>query len=105
MLFVVIVAAFLALVFGSLVDWWRGPRADHGAAAPTRTPRASTFGNPSAVLTVVALLAVPVVATASGRRKRGVARRRRHLLEPWRVRGGFRARARAGSHWRHGGRR
>lgn len=69
--FATIVVAFLALVVSDWIQWWTA--LGRLSVPPLRPDYESlTFGNPSAVLTVVALLAVPVVATVDWTTRRGV---------------------------------
>jgi O-antigen ligase len=66
--FAVISVAFLALVVAHWVDWWR--LIGHLAVPPLRPNfEGLTYFNPSAVLTMVALFAVPAAVLAGGHSK------------------------------------
>lgn len=69
-LFVAIVVAYLALSASQLATWFGTLGA---ATVPPLRPgfESLTFGNPSTVLTMVALLAIPLVATPSWTTRRG----------------------------------
>jgi O-antigen ligase len=70
MFFIVVAAAFLVLVLAHWVDWWRV--LGHLEIPPLRPNfEGLTYLNPSAVLTMVALLSVPVLALVDPSSRRG----------------------------------
>jgi tetratricopeptide (TPR) repeat protein len=71
MLFALAAGAFLIRVFMHWLTWWSV--LGHVTLPPLRPEFESlTYGNPSAVVTLVALLAVPVAARFSGPTRRGI---------------------------------
>jgi O-antigen ligase/tetratricopeptide (TPR) repeat protein len=72
MLFLVSAVAYLGQVVGGWLDWWRLSGA---LSIPPLRPGFSglTYNNPSAALTMIALLGVPAVATFGGSRRRQIA--------------------------------
>jgi O-antigen ligase/tetratricopeptide (TPR) repeat protein len=72
LLFGITAGAFLVRIAGTWVEWWA--LIGHMTMPPLRPSfEGLTFGNPSAVLTMVCLLAVPTAATFAGPTRRGVA--------------------------------
>ncbi|HYK94607.1 MAG TPA: O-antigen ligase family protein [Candidatus Dormibacteraeota bacterium] len=72
MWFVVVSVVFVASVVGRWIDWWA--LLGHFAIPPLRPNfEGLSYGNPSAALTIVALLAVPPLATFSSSSRRGIA--------------------------------
>jgi O-antigen ligase len=72
MLFAVSVAVYLATVVAGWIDWWR---LVGSIGVPPLRPGFTglTYNNPSAVLTMVCLLAIPTVALFGGATRRGIA--------------------------------
>jgi O-antigen ligase len=72
MWFVGVSVAFIASVVGRWIDWWA--LLGHIAIPPLRPNfEGLSYGNPSAALTMVALLAVPPLATFGSSSRRGLA--------------------------------
>jgi O-antigen ligase len=70
-LFVAVVAGYAFLVVRHWVDWWS---ATGSLSVPPLRPdyESLTYGTPSTVLTVAAMLAVPAIASALGSRRLGL---------------------------------
>jgi tetratricopeptide (TPR) repeat protein len=71
MCFIALAGIFVGLIVLAWLDWWSA--LGHLAVPPLRPGFIGiTYGNPSAALTIVALLAMPALATFAGWTRRGV---------------------------------